>query len=104
MPYTSAMKRVAGGTTLRNINVQVANAADLEPAQQQITSLLRQRHNIRPGRDDDFTARNQQEIAEAATATADVMAGVLGGGLGASPVGWGGWTFKITVSRANGRT
>ncbi len=41
MPYTSAMKRVAGGTTLRNINVQVANATDLEPAQQQITSLLR---------------------------------------------------------------
>jgi hypothetical protein len=26
MPYTSAMKRVAGGTTLRNINVQVATA------------------------------------------------------------------------------
>src|SRR5439155_1762048 len=46
MPYPSAMKRVAGGTTLRNINVQVANATDLEPAQQQITSLLRQRHNI----------------------------------------------------------
>src|SRR5438093_8074774 len=71
------MKRVAGGTTLRNINVQVANATDLEPAQQQITSLLRQRHNIRPGRDDDFTVRNQEEIAEAATATADVMTGLL---------------------------
>ena len=40
MPYTSAMKRVAGGTTLRNINVQVANATDLEPAQQQIIFLV----------------------------------------------------------------
>ena len=29
MPYTSAMKRVVGGTTLRNINVQVADAAQL---------------------------------------------------------------------------
>jgi putative ABC transport system permease protein len=77
MPYTSAMKRVAGGTTLRNINVQVADAKDLAIAQQQIIDLLRQRHNIRPGRDDDFTVRNQEEIAQAATATADVMTGLL---------------------------
>jgi putative ABC transport system permease protein len=77
MPYTSAMKRVAGGTTLRNINVQVADARDLAIGQQQIIDLLRQRHNIRPGRDDDFTVRNQEEIAEAATATADVMTGLL---------------------------
>src|SRR5207237_3880977 len=77
MPYTSAMKRVAGGTTLRNINVQVAGPKDLAIAQQQIIDLLRQRHNIRPGRDDDFTVRNQEEIEEAATATADVMTGLL---------------------------
>jgi putative ABC transport system permease protein len=77
MPYTSAMKRVAGGTTLRNINVQVGDAKDLTVAQQQIIDLLRQRHNIRAGRDDDFTVRNQEEIAEAATATADVMTGLL---------------------------
>jgi putative ABC transport system permease protein len=78
MPYTSAMKRVVGGTTLRGIEVQVATPGDLEPAQQQITSLLRQRHNIRPGSDDDFTVRNQQEIAETATATSRVMSLLLG--------------------------
>ncbi len=77
MPYTSAMKRVTGGTTLRSINVQVANASDLEPAQQQIISLLRQRHNIRAGHDDDFTVRTQKEIADTATATTDVMTGLL---------------------------
>jgi len=78
MPYTSAMKRVlGGGTTLRNINVQVASAHDLAPAQQQIVELLRQRHNIRAGRDDDFTVRTQEEIAAAYTATADVMTGLL---------------------------
>jgi len=78
MPYTSAMKRVIGGTTLRGINVQVASPNDLAPGQQQIIELLRQRHNIRPGRDDDFTVRNQQEIAEAATATSKVMTLLLG--------------------------
>ena len=78
MPYTSAMKRVMGGTTLRGINVQVASPNDLAPAQQQITELLRQRHNIRSGRDDDFTVRNQQEIAETATATSRIMTLLLG--------------------------
>src|SRR3954454_21314582 len=78
MPYTSAMKRVlGGGTTLRNINAQVASPRDLQPAQQQIVALLRQRHNIREGRDDDFTVRTQEEIAATATATADVMTGLL---------------------------
>src|SRR5262247_4142461 len=61
MPYTSAMKRVIGGI-----------------------SLLRQRHNIRPGRDDDFTVRTQQEIAEAATATSRVMTVLLGAIAGVS--------------------
>ena len=78
MPYTSAMKRVIGGSTLRGINVQVASPNDLAPAQQQITELLRQRHNIRAGRDDDFTVRNQQEIAETATATSRVMTLLFG--------------------------
>src|SRR5437773_5735200 len=78
MPYTSAMKRVIGGTTLRNINVQIGDQSQIAAAQQQIISLLRQRHNIRPGRDDDFTVRTQQEIAETATATSRVMTVLLG--------------------------
>jgi putative ABC transport system permease protein len=45
MPHTSAMKRVIGGTTLRNINVQVGDPQQLEAAQQQIISLLRQRQH-----------------------------------------------------------
>ena len=77
MPFTSAMKRVLGGTTLRNINVQVGDAKLMAPAQQEIIALLRQRHNVRPGHDDDFTVRTQQDIADAATATADVMTGLL---------------------------
>jgi putative ABC transport system permease protein len=77
MPFTSAMKRVAGGTTLRNINVQIASEDEIASAQQQIVSLLRQRHNIRSGRDDDFTVRNQQEVADTANATANVMTGLL---------------------------
>src|SRR5262252_5855497 len=75
---------VIGRTTLRNINVQIGDPAQIPAAQQQIISLLRQRHNIRPGRDDDFTVRTQQEIAEAATATSRVMTVLLGAIAGVS--------------------
>jgi len=71
------MKRVTGATTLRSINVQAESANVLTSAQQQIIDLLRQRHRITQGRDDDFNVRTQQEIAEAVTATSKIMALLL---------------------------
>src|SRR3954466_2537034 len=104
MPYTSAMKRVIGGTTLRNINVQVGDSRQLTAAQQQIIDLLRQRHNIRAGRDDDFTVRNQQEIADAATATTAVMTGLLGAIAGVSLVVGGIGIMNIMLVSVTERT
>jgi putative ABC transport system permease protein len=104
MPYTSAMKRVAGGNTLRNINVQIARSQDLSAAQQQIIALLRQRHNIRAGRDDDFTVRNQQEIAEAATATSRIMTWLLGAIAGVSLIVGGIGIMNIMLVSVTERT
>ncbi len=104
MPYPSAMKRVIGGTNLRNINVQIGDAQQLEPAQQQIVSLLRQRHNIRPGRDDDFTVRNQQEIAQAATETSRVLTLLLGAIAGVSLVVGGIGIMNIMLVSVTERT
>jgi putative ABC transport system permease protein len=73
VPYTASMKRLQGATNLRTINVQAAGKDALESVQQQINELLRQRHKIGLGRDDDFNVRTQQEIADAATATSRVM-------------------------------
>lgn len=78
IPYTSAMKRVQRVNTLRSMLVQAAKPTLLTPVQQQITELLRQRHRIGPGRDDDFTVRTQQEIAEMATAQSKTMTMLLG--------------------------
>jgi putative ABC transport system permease protein len=84
IPYTSAMKRVQRATSVRSIIVQAAAPSLLTPIQQQITELLRQRHRITPGRDDDFTVRNQQEIAEMATAQSKTMTMLLGAIAGVS--------------------
>jgi len=79
VPYTTGMKRFAGVTTLRSITAQAASAGQLLDVQNGITELLRQRHRIQPGRDDDFIIRNQQEITEAQTATTETMTALLAG-------------------------
>jgi putative ABC transport system permease protein len=78
IPYTSAMKRVTGRTSLNSMVIQVAKETDLTPGEAQIIALLRQRHKINPPKDDDFTVRNQEEIAKVATASTDVMTALLG--------------------------
>jgi len=104
MPYTSAMKRVLGGTTLRNINVQVGDARELPAAQQQIIALLRQRHNIRAGKDDDFTVRGQQEIADMATAQSKTMTRLLGAIAGVSLIVGGIGIMNIMLVSVTERT
>jgi putative ABC transport system permease protein len=79
VPYTSAMKRLFGGSTLRGIIAQATSAQALASAQEQITELLRQRHRIMPGHDDDFTVRTQEEIAEAADSASKTMRVLLAG-------------------------
>ncbi len=78
MPYTSLMKRLQGVTTLRGINISTASPADLAPVQQQIIDLLRQRHRTTPGADD-FTVRNQQELADSANSASETMRNLLFG-------------------------
>lgn len=78
VPYTSAMKRLSGDTTFRSFSIQAATPALMEDVQQQVTELLRQRHRIGPGREDDFLVRTQREIAETATETSRTMTMLLG--------------------------
>ena len=78
IPYTTAMKRLTGDRYLRSVNVQVVSAARMEAAQQQITSLLRQRHRLAPERDDDFDIFNQKEIADTVGSISKVITALLG--------------------------
>ena len=72
MPYTSCMKRIMGVTNLRTINVQADTPDKIVPVQNQITTLLRQRHKIIDD-NDDFTIHNQQEFTDAATSTDRIL-------------------------------
>jgi putative ABC transport system permease protein len=78
IPYTTAMKRVTGDKYVRSLSVQVASAARMEMAQAQITSLLRQRHQLPADRDNDFNIFNQKEIADTAGQITSVITLLLG--------------------------
>ena len=84
VPHTTAMHRLFGQNFLRSINISAADATSIENVSTQISELLRQRHRILPGRDDDFMVRSQAEITEFATSTAKTMTGLLGAIAGVS--------------------
>jgi putative ABC transport system permease protein len=78
VPYTAMMKLVMGVTYIQQIIVAAVSADTTQEASTQIAALLRQRHKLRAGADDDFTIRNLSDIAEAASNSATVMALLLG--------------------------
>ena len=84
IPYTTMQKRLMRITYLQSIVVRAVSAEKVAEAEEQITLLLRQRHRIAEGREDDFTVRNLSDIAEAAQSTARVMAILLGSVAGIS--------------------
>jgi putative ABC transport system permease protein len=73
MPYTTVMKKIKGQFWLDDIMMSATSAANIPSAEAQVSDLLRVRHRIRPGGDDDFKIRRPTEIAEAVAASARVM-------------------------------
>jgi putative ABC transport system permease protein len=77
MPYTTAQNRLSGNIRLGQILASTFNPNDIPAAQEEIKGIMRDAHRLADGADDDFTVRNQTEIAEAATKTTSVMTGLL---------------------------
>ena len=73
VPWSSAMVRLTGATTFRSITVQAESSDQVATVMEELSVLLRQRHKIRDGQEDDFQVRSQQEIMEMATSTAKTM-------------------------------
>jgi len=73
VPLTTLQKKVTGQPWLRWIMVQAVSREGSYAAQQQITALLRDRHRIRPGADDDFFVRNLADMADVADEAGRVM-------------------------------
>jgi putative ABC transport system permease protein len=101
IPYTSHIKRIARRPNLNSILIQAQSPEIMTRVQQDVTDLLQQRRN---GRDPDFTVRNQQELAEAATATTKTMTVLLGAIAGVSLIVGGIGIMNIMLVSVTERT
>jgi putative ABC transport system permease protein len=83
MPITTARNRVLGATALAksrsvgSIQIKLRDGADSKVAEEKIRQLLRQRHRLQEGQEDDFRLRNMTEILQAREDSSRVMAMLL---------------------------
>ncbi|MBZ5582321.1 MAG: ABC transporter permease [Acidobacteriia bacterium] len=83
IPISTAKRQVTGGNqanagAVGTIMVQAINSTAMGQAQNEVEALLRQRHRMQPGQDDDFTIRNLSEVFAAQESSARVMSILLG--------------------------
>jgi putative ABC transport system permease protein len=70
IPINTARGRILGQSqgrlrTIGNANIKMTDSVDMKAAETQVRELLRQRHRLQPGQDDDFNIRNLSEVVKA---------------------------------------
>lgn len=78
IPLTTAQERLIGITYLHSISIQVSSMENMDQVQEQVTFLLRQRHKIFGGKEDDFTVHNLTSIMAMAAETTGTITMLLG--------------------------
>jgi putative ABC transport system permease protein len=77
IPYTTMQKRVLGVQHVTSITISAEDGAPQADMTAAIADLLRQRHRIRAGDDDDFSVRTMEEFASMLTSTTTTMTYLL---------------------------
>ena len=73
IPYTTAQSALSGRTFIPQILASTASEGDIPAAQDEIRVLMRESRRIADGEPEDFTVKNQNELAEAASSSTKVM-------------------------------
>jgi putative ABC transport system permease protein len=79
VPFTTVQKRLMGVQHVTNITISAENGVPLDTMTDQIAELLRLRHKLQPGTDDDFLVRTLEEMASVLTSTTNTMTYLLAG-------------------------
>ena len=78
IPLTTAQERLLGITHVQSINIQVSTPEKMTQVQSEITNLLRSRHRIREGGDDDFKVNNLTSLMELVDQQTAMITALLG--------------------------
>ncbi|HKW66903.1 MAG TPA: ABC transporter permease [Terriglobales bacterium] len=104
VPITTLQKKLSGEPWLRYIVVSAVSKDATYAAQEEITALLRDRHRIRSGQDDDFMVRNLADIAQLADQSSRVMTMLLASIAGVSLIVGGIGIMNIMLVSVTERT
>jgi putative ABC transport system permease protein len=77
IPLQTARYRVFGSNRIRSFSVQVADGVPIEQGMVDLERVLRREHKIRPGAENDFTIRNQQDILATQQQATEVFTSLL---------------------------
>jgi putative ABC transport system permease protein len=105
-PYTTIRKRLSG-STFSNVDAVILSARSVDrmtDAQDEVKQLLRQRHRIRNGQEDDFVVHNTAEIADMLRIVTLVMSMLLGSVAGVSMLVGGVGIMNIMLVSVTERT
>ena len=104
VPITTLQKKLTGEPWLRYIVVSAVSKDATYAAQEEITAILRDRHRIRPGQDDDFMVRNLADVAQLADQSSRVMTMLLASIAGVSLIVGGIGIMNIMLVSVTERT
>jgi len=77
VPYTTVQKKLQGVDHISNITISAEDGVPLADVTDRIATLLRTRHKLQPGDEDDFSVRTLEEFATMLTATTTTMTYLL---------------------------
>jgi putative ABC transport system permease protein len=78
-PYTTVQKKLLGVQHITNITISAVDEVSLDTVSAEIGAVLRERHKLMDGMDDDFTVRTQAEMTTMLTSTTNTMTYLLAG-------------------------
>ncbi|WP_270837986.1 ABC transporter permease [Mitsuokella multacida] len=78
IPLTTAQERMMGITYVQSISLQATDTQKIEQVQDEITTLLRQRHRITGDKEDDFHVQNTASIIASVNQSTAMMTVLLG--------------------------
>ena len=78
-PYTTVQKKLLGVQHVSGITISALDDTPLDQVSAAVSTLLRERHRLTDGADDDFTVRTQAEMTTMLTSTTNTMTYLLAG-------------------------
>lgn len=78
IPFTTVQERMLHITYVNNIVISADNPDDLTQIESDVTNLLRTRHRIQTGKEDDFSIQNSQDLMETMKSTTQTLTVFLG--------------------------